>query len=164
MNAVGTRPLVFLLVEDNPADVFMFKEAVEASQVPAVVHSAPHGQEALKFLHLDAPFADAPRPDVIVLDLNLPAMSGQEMLTKMMSEPELQNIPVAVLTTSTSETCVCDLCPPGRCLYFTKTDDFRRLGTIVSDIAAFARQTQQCSHSFGLVADAGEEAGLRGER
>lgn len=139
MNAVNTRALVFLLVEDNPADVFMFKEAVETVQVPAVVHSVPHGQEALRFLHREAPFADAPRPDLIVLDLNLPVMSGQEMLVKMMSEPELQSIPVAILTTSTSEECVCDLCPPGRCLYFTKTDDFKLLQDIVRQIVRHAR-------------------------
>lgn len=139
MNAVNTRTLVFLLVEDNPADVFMFKEAVETVQAPVVVHSVPHGQEALQFLHREAPFADAPRPDLIVLDLNLPVMSGQEMLVKMMSEPELQSIPVAILTTSTSEECVCDLCPPGRCLYFTKTDEFKLLQDIVRQIVRHAR-------------------------
>jgi CheY-like chemotaxis protein len=127
MEGVHPQPMVILLVEDNPADVFMFKEALEGQ--PSVGHSAcgAHGQEALRFLHPEAPFADTSRPDVIVLDLNLPIMNGPEMPVQMMSEPELQSIPVAVLTTSTSERCVCDLCPPGHCLYFTKTDDFKKL-------------------------------------
>lgn len=131
--------MTVLLVEDNSADVAFFKEAVEASQVRVCMHVVTHGQEALQFLTRQSPFANAPRPDVIVLDLNLPVMNGQAMLVKMMAEPNLKDIPVAVLTTSTSERCVCDICPPGRCLYFTKTEDFKKLQDIVSKIIAHAK-------------------------
>ena len=77
--------------------------------------------------------------DVLVLDLNLPMMNGQEMLIEMMSQPLLSSIPVAVLTTSDCEQCVCQLCPPGRCRYFTKTDDFAHLQGIVRQIEQHAR-------------------------
>jgi two-component system response regulator len=77
---------------------------------------------------------------VIVLDLNLPVKTGREVLADMMADPQLRTIPVAVLTTSTSERCVCDACPPTRCLYFTKTADFSELQDIVRKIASHANK------------------------
>jgi CheY-like chemotaxis protein len=127
-----------LIVEDNPADVVFFREAVEATGTPVVLHAVTNGEDAMRYLRREAPFADAPRPAVIVLDLNLPIKNGQEALVEMASDTQLNTIPVAVLTTSTSEVCVCDLYPPGRCLYFTKTHDFRQLQDIVRQIAAHA--------------------------
>jgi DNA-binding response OmpR family regulator len=76
---------------------------------------------------------------VIVLDLNLPIKNGQAVLKEMAADPELRTIPVAVLTTSTSERWVCNVYPPGRCEYFVKTEDFKKLQTIVGQIAAHAR-------------------------
>jgi two-component system, chemotaxis family, response regulator Rcp1 len=75
---------------------------------------------------------------VIVLDLNLPIKAGQEVLAELASDTDLNTIPVAILTTSTSDRCVCDLYPRGRCLYFTKTDEFKLLQDIVRQIAAHA--------------------------
>jgi CheY-like chemotaxis protein len=138
MNVVVNDSLVMLVVEDNPADVVFFREAVEAARLPSAMHVVADGSDALKFLRRQPPFADAPRPDVIVLDLNLPIKNGQEVLVEIAADPELNTIPVAVLTTSTSETCVCDLYPAGRCLYFTKTEEFKRLQEIVRKIAAHA--------------------------
>lgn len=137
MNA-SSAPTVMLMVEDNPADVVFFKEAVITSQVQVTVHVVAHGQDALRFLRRQGSFAGAPRPDVVVLDLNLPIMNGQEVLVEMSSDPELNTMPVAILTTSTSELCVCDLYPAGRCVYFTKTDEFKRLQEIVRAIVAHA--------------------------
>jgi chemotaxis family two-component system response regulator Rcp1 len=132
--------VIILMVEDNQADVAFFNEAVEATRTPAAVHVAGDGSEALRFLRRHTPFADAPRPDVIVMDLNLPIMNGHEVLADMASDAALRTIPVAVLTTSTSDTAVCELYPAGRCLYFSKTDDFRQLQDIVRQIAAHARR------------------------
>jgi CheY-like chemotaxis protein len=140
MNTMATRSLELLVVEDNPADVVFFREALEATQLPATVHVVSNGNEALKFLRRQARFADAPRPDVIVLDLNLPIRSGQEVLMEMASDPELNTMPVAILTTSTSEQCVCELYPQGRCVYFTKTAQLEGLQDIVRQIAAHAQQ------------------------
>ncbi len=128
-----------LVVEDNPADVAFFREAVESAQVPAAIHVARDGNQALQFLRRQAAYADAPRPDVIVLDLNLPIKRGQEVLSDLAADSGLNTIPVVILTTSTSERCACDLYTPGRCLYFTKTEDFQKLQDIVQKIAAHSR-------------------------
>jgi len=130
--------LVILVVEDNLGDVMLFQEAVEFTQTSAAVHVAGDGGDAMRFLLHQGRHAEAPRPDVIVLDLNLPIKNGQQVLMEVASDPALNTIPVAILTTSTSDTCLCELYPPGRCLYFTKTDDFKRLQDIVRQIAAHA--------------------------
>jgi CheY-like chemotaxis protein len=141
MMETSVSTLVMLLVEDNPADVAFFKEAVADAQLEATIHVVGDGDKALRFLRRQAPYADASRPDVIVLDLNLPTRSGQEVLVEVAADTELNTIPVAILTTSTSERCVCDLYPSGRCLYFTKTDEFERLQDTVRQIAAHAQRT-----------------------
>ena len=138
MSAAYANPVVMLMVEDNPADVVFFREAVEASQTAADIHVVTNGAEAMRYLRQEAPFDRAPRPDVLVMDLNLPLKNGQEVMAEVASDPAMNTIPVAILTTSTSETCLCDVYPKGRCLYFTKTDDFRRLQDIVREIAAHA--------------------------
>lgn len=138
MNAANGS-LIMLVVEDNLADVVLFQEAVEFTQTPAALHVVSDGGDAMRFLLRRDRYAEAPRPDVIVLDLNLPIKNGKEVLVEMASDPELNTIPVAILTTSTAETCVCDVYPKGRCLYFTKTDDFSRLQEIVSKIVAHAK-------------------------
>lgn len=139
MNVAGNGSLVILVVEDNPADVVLFREALEATQTPATVHVVGDGGDAMLFLLREERYAEAPRPDVIVLDLNLPVKTGQNVLLEMASDPELNTIQVAILTTSTSDRCVHDLYTPGRCLYFTKTDDFGQLQDIVRKVVAHAR-------------------------
>jgi CheY-like chemotaxis protein len=128
-----------LVAEDNPADVVFFGEAVEATEMPAILQVVTNGEDALRFLRQQAPFADAPRPDVLVLDLNLPRKNGKEVLQEMVDEPALRTIPVAILTTSRSESHLCDVHPDGRCRYFIKTADFRQLQGIVRQIVAHAR-------------------------
>ena len=133
---------VMLVVEDNPADVAFFREAMAASQTDSDVHVVGDGNDAMRFLRREGGFANAPRPDVIVLDLNLPLKNGHEVMAELVADPALNTIPVAVLTTSTSEAFVCNAYPPGRCLYFTKTDDFERLQDIVRQIAAYANSAE----------------------
>ena len=138
MNASSLATVVMLLVEDNPADVVFLREAIEAAGVPLSVHVVSDGAEAMDFLHRESLHANAPRPDVVVLDLNLPIKKGHEVLAEMAADTELNTIPVAVLTTSTSESCVCEMYPPGRCLYFVKTDQFGKLKEIVRQITDHA--------------------------
>jgi two-component system response regulator len=138
----ANQSLVMLVVEDNPADVLFFREAMQASKTLSNLQVVGDGIGALAFLRHLPPFDDVPRPDVIVLDLNLPLKNGHEVMKELSADPELNTIPVAILTTSTSEQCVCDSYPKGRCLYFTKTDDFRQLQDIVREIAAFAQTAQ----------------------
>ncbi len=125
------------MAEDNPADVFFFQEAVEAIQTNARVFVVEDGSDALKFLRRATPYADAPRPNVLVLDLNLPFKNGHEILQEMAADPGLRSIPVAILTTSTSEHEVCKAYP-GPCLYFEKTDSFLRLQDIIRQILRHA--------------------------
>lgn len=128
-----------LVVEDNPGDVLLLAEAVERAGLAARLHVVEDGREALAFLRRSGPHAAAPRPDLIVLDLNLPVMSGREVLAELAAAPELHEIPVAVLTTSRIEASICDGYPAGRCRYFVKPGDFFELVQIVCEIARFAR-------------------------
>lgn len=124
---------VVLMAEDNAADVFFFREAVEASQIKAETFVVEDGSDALRFLYRKPPYNDAPRPDVLVLDLNLPLRNGREVLEEMAADSGLRSIPVAILTISTAERHLCRAYP-GPCLYFVKTDDFLSLQAIVREI------------------------------
>jgi len=126
-----------LVVEDNPADLFFFKEALEATHVSASIHDVGDGVDAIRYLRHHPPYVDAPRPDILVLDINLPYKSGHEVIKDMAANPDLQSIPVAVLTSSRSEAAICHNYP-GPCLYFTKTADFQLLQEIIRQITRHA--------------------------
>lgn len=98
-----TSSIQILMVEDDPGDVFLIREALKSSNLNFTVHHADNGEKALDFLHRRSPFDSAERPDLILLDLNLPRVNGIEVLRDVKSVPELNNIPVIVLTTSKSE-------------------------------------------------------------
>lgn len=98
------RLINILLVEDNPADVRLTQEALkEAAHARTRLHVAGDGVEALEFLHKQGDFASAPRPDLMLLDLNLPRVDGRQVLAQVKGDPDLRRIPVVVLTTSPSE-------------------------------------------------------------
>ncbi|MEV0246653.1 response regulator [Nocardia sp. NPDC050712] len=100
---VPGRPIDILLVEDDPGDELMTREAFEDNKIGNTLHVARDGQEALDFLYRQGPYAEAPRPDLILLDLNLPRYDGRQVLEKIKSDPDLNHIPVVVLTTSAAE-------------------------------------------------------------
>jgi two-component system response regulator len=89
-----------LLVEDNPGDVGLVHAALQELALPVQLHVVSDGLAALAFLHRAAPYADAPRPDLIVLDLNLPVKPGLEVIAAVKQEPDLKLIPIVILTTS----------------------------------------------------------------
>ena len=98
------RLINILLVEDNPADVRLTQEALkEAAHARTRLHVAGDGVEAMEFLHREGSFASAPRPDLMLLDLNLPRVDGRQVLAEVKGDPDLRRIPVVVLTTSPSE-------------------------------------------------------------
>ncbi len=130
--------LSILLVEDNLADVVFFREAMHATGLRASVEWIGNGEDAMKYLRRRGEYANARRPDVLVLDLNVPMKNGQEVLAEMAADSGLSRIPVAVLTTSISETHVVSSYTPGLCTYFVKTDQFDRLQDIVRQIASHA--------------------------
>ncbi len=92
-----------LLVEDNPADVNMLRESFRESKIGNELHVVNDGERALDFLHQRGAFTTAPRPDLVLLDIGLPKMSGLDVLAEIKADPDLRRIPVIILTTSESE-------------------------------------------------------------
>lgn len=97
------KPIDILLVEDNPGDARLAKEALKDSKLKNNLHIAEDGIEAMEFLNKKGQFANAPRPDLILLDLNLPRKDGREVLADIKSDENLKRIPVVILTTSQAE-------------------------------------------------------------
>ncbi len=95
--------IVLLLVEDDPGDVTMTREALAEAKVLHDLYVVDNGEAAITFLRQEGPYADAPRPDLIFLDLNLPRMDGREVLAIVKSDEALRRIPLVVLTTSDSQ-------------------------------------------------------------
>jgi two-component system, chemotaxis family, response regulator Rcp1 len=96
-------PLEVLLIEDSPGDVRLTQEAFSAANVAGRLHVANDGVEAMAFLKREGVYSDAPRPDLILLDLNMPRMDGREVLARMKKDDNLKTIPIVILTTSDSE-------------------------------------------------------------
>jgi two-component system, chemotaxis family, response regulator Rcp1 len=100
----GHVPIEVLLVEDSPGDVRLTQEAFKDAKVHINLHVASDGEEAMAFLNRAGKHSNAPRPDLILLDLNLPKKDGREVLGEIKESPTLKSIPVVILTTSASET------------------------------------------------------------
>jgi CheY-like chemotaxis protein len=96
------RPISVLLVDDDPGDVLMIEEALESTGAPRTVYVVNDGEEALAFLRQTGQFSQAPRPDVVLLDLNMPRMDGRQVLAEVKADAKLRSIPIVVLTTSQS--------------------------------------------------------------
>jgi CheY-like chemotaxis protein len=133
----GNRPIEILLVEDNPGDARLTEEALKEGKVRNNLYHARDGVEAMQFLLREGEHKDKPRPDLVLLDLNLPRKDGREVLADMKKNPELKTIPVVVLTTSEAEQDVVrtyELC--ANC-YITKPVDLEKFITIVRSIEDF---------------------------
>jgi CheY-like chemotaxis protein len=103
LNASIGRPIRILLVEDSPSDAAMTVSALREGRIVNDMHVVTDGEEAMAFLRHQYPYANAPRPDLIVLDLNLPKKDGREVLAEVKVDEDLKVIPVVVLTTSSAE-------------------------------------------------------------
>jgi CheY-like chemotaxis protein len=99
----GLKPVDVLLVEDDEGDILMTREAFEFYKIRNPLHVVSDGERALQYLRQTGPFADAARPGLILLDINLPRLSGLEVLAELKADPELALIPVVMLTTSQAE-------------------------------------------------------------
>lgn len=97
------KPVEILLVEDEPGDVYLTQEALRTAKITNRVHVVEDGEEAIAFLRRTGAHADAPRPDLVLLDLNLPRKDGREVLAEVKGDPALAAIPVVVLTTSKAD-------------------------------------------------------------
>jgi len=126
-----------LLVEDDPGDVLMTREAFKDNKLANRLSVVPDGVDAMAYLRKEGQFADSPRPDLVLLDLNLPRMDGREVLAAMKSDPELRRIPVVVLTTSEAEEDVLRSYSLHANAYVTKPVDFHRFIEVVRQIDDF---------------------------
>jgi CheY-like chemotaxis protein len=131
------RAVEILLVEDNPGDVRLTIEGLNEAKVRNHLHVARDGVEALEFLHREGRFTEAVRPDLILLDLNLPRMDGREVLAKIKSDPDLKTIPVVVLTTSSAEQDVLHSYELQANSYITKPVDLEQFMKVVRSIEDF---------------------------
>jgi CheY-like chemotaxis protein len=126
-----------LLVEDDAGDVVMTREALEEGKVVNRLHVAGDGVEAIEFLRRSGDHADAPRPDLILLDLNLPRRDGRQVLAEIKGDPDLRRIPVVVLTTSEAEEDILRSYDLHANAYVTKPVDFNRFVAVIQQIDEF---------------------------
>ena len=137
MTVQPERQIEILLVEDDPGDVLMTREAFSDYKLRNRLHVVDDGVEAMEFLRREGKHANAPRPDLVLLDLNLPRMDGREVLEAIKGDAELASIPVVVLTTSESEDDVVRSYSLHANAYVTKPVDFDRFIAIVRQIDDF---------------------------
>ena len=133
--------LEILLVEDDPGDVLLVQEVLGEYGYGAHLTIAADGAEALSYLHREGDYADAVRPHLILLDLNLPKVSGREVLTAIKNDPALWTVPVIVLTTSSAEEDVLRAYSQHANAYVTKPMDFMQFTTAVSKVGHFFGST-----------------------
>jgi CheY-like chemotaxis protein len=137
MNPDLGRPIEILLVEDSPSDTDLTVEALAAAKVTNRLSIVEDGVQAMEFLHREGQYAQAPRPDLILLDLNLPRKDGREVLAEIRSDEKLTSIPVVVLTTSQAEQDVMRAYTLHANCYITKPVDFRQFLEVIEAIEGF---------------------------
>jgi len=137
MNNENGRPIEVLLVEDNPGDVRLTREALKEGKVRNNLSVAPDGVEAMAFLRREGIYSTAPRPDIILLDLNLPKKDGRQVLAEVKAAPELRRIPVVILTTSRAEEDILKTYDLHANCFITKPVDFEQFIKVVQSIESF---------------------------
>ncbi|MEP6670476.1 MAG: response regulator [Chthoniobacter sp.] len=133
----SNKPVIILIVEDNPTDVLIAKEGFLGARMPNVLHVAADGIVAMEFLRQQGKYASAPRPDLIVLDLNMPRKNGHEVLAEIKADQNLKNIPVVILTTSKSEEDIGRAYGLHANCYISKPVDFDEFTKVVQTIQDF---------------------------
>jgi CheY-like chemotaxis protein len=126
-----------LLVEDDPGDILMTREAFQHHKIQNKLHVVTDGEQALQFLRRAGEYAGVPRPGLILLDLNLPRRSGHEVLAELKEDPELRVIPVVILTTSQAEEDILRSYSLHANAYVSKPVDFERFMDVISQIDSF---------------------------
>ena len=126
-----------LLVEDNPGDVRLTVEALRHAKVANELHVVGNGEEAIDFLRQQGGHVDAPRPDIVLLDLNLPRLDGRDVLADIKSDPELATIPIIVLTSSTAEADIQRSYELHANCYISKPVDFSEFLSAVQSLEGF---------------------------
>lgn len=138
---MGERPKIIFLVEDNKADIRLIEEALKLSSVTHQVVTVRNGMDAMTYLRQEGEYTDALRPDLILLDLNLPRKDGREVLAEIKADPSLKRIPVVVLTTSRNEEDIAHSYELHVNCYITKSRNLNELFKIVKGIEEFWLET-----------------------
>jgi CheY-like chemotaxis protein len=131
------KPIEILLVEDNPGDARLTREALSMSKIHNNLHHARDGEEAMRFLRREGAFADVPKPDLILLDLNLPKRDGREVLDDIKRDPLLMHVPVVILTSSQAEEDILKAYRLHANCFITKPVDLEQFIKVVSSIEQF---------------------------
>jgi CheY-like chemotaxis protein len=134
---IAAKPIDILLVEDSKGDIGLIEEVFEEAKIKNNLHIAEDGEEAILFLNNQGPFSDAPRPDIILLDLNLPKKDGREVLQEVKEDDNLKNIPIVVLTTSKAEEDILRSYNLHANAYVTKPVDFNQFIKVIKTIEDF---------------------------
>ena len=134
---MNVRPFEVLLVEDNPGDVLLTTEALKEAKLHLTLSVVSDGVQALDFLYRRDPYGEAPRPDLMLLDLNMPRKDGREVLAEIKGDPDLRGIPVVVLTTSRAEQDIVRTYNLHANAYVTKPVDLAQFIAIVHAINQF---------------------------
>jgi CheY-like chemotaxis protein len=137
MLAEAVRPIEVLLVEDDEGDVLMTREALDEGKVFNRLNVVGDGVEAIAYLRREKPYADVTRPDLVLLDLNLPKRDGRQVLEEVKADPDLRRIPIVVLTTSEAEEDVLRSYDLHANAYVTKPVDFDRFVEVIRQIDDF---------------------------
>ncbi|MFA7431023.1 MAG: response regulator [Rhodospirillaceae bacterium] len=137
MTDTAIAPFEILLLEDEPADAYLIKIAMQENKVYCRLHHVEDGVDGLAFVRREGRFADAPRPDLILLDLNMPRMDGREFLKEIKADPEHRGIPVLVLTTSTAERDIHESYMSGASGFVTKPVEMDRFSEIMRQIGDY---------------------------
>ena len=137
MGAGATTPVRILVVDDDPGDVLMIEEALSESDVEKIIDVVSDGQEAMEFLRLEGRHTGAPRPDMILLDLNMPRMDGRQVLGAVKSDEDLRTIPIVVLTTSNADTDILGSYTLQANAYVTKPIDLDDFNDVVRRVDEF---------------------------
>jgi len=137
MRKAEGHPVEILLVEDSPSDTDLTLEALKDFKVRNHVSVVDDGVKAMQFLRRQAPYEQAPRPDLIMLDLNLPRKDGREVLAEIKTDDDLKSIPIVVLTTSRAEQDILRAYQLNANCYITKPVDFNQFLDVVRSIESF---------------------------
>jgi CheY-like chemotaxis protein len=137
MLAEAVRPIEVLLVEDDEGDVLMTREALDEGKVFNRLNVVRDGVEAIAYLRREKPYADVTRPDLVLLDLNLPKRDGRQVLEEVKADPDLRRIPIVVLSTSEAEEDVLRSYDLHANAYVTKPVDFDRFVEVIRQIDDF---------------------------
>ena len=137
MNVTGGRPAEVLLVEDNEVDVLLTRKAFERAKLAVNLRHLDNGERCMKLLRREGEYADAPAPDLILLDLNMPVMDGREVLSEIVKDEELRKLPVVILTTSEAERDLLEMYGLRCSSYIIKPVDFDKFQRVIQELCNY---------------------------